>query len=347
MMPTAERPTISFVIATLNEEAAIETCVRSLLDQHYPPELIEVRVVDGGSADRTRELVSAMAAADPRVQLLHNPARIAASAFNIGVASSTGGLVSLVSAHSSTDPEYATLLVDAFETSGAALVGGRMDAAADVGDTPMAEAIARATSSPFGLGSARFHYSDRPGWVDTAFPGAYRRELFAEIGGFDESLVRNQDDDLHLRARLAGKPMWFDPRLRSTYRPRRTLAKLWSQYEQYGWWRAATIHKHGRVASMRHLAPAALVAGIAVGPLAAAAAGRRRTGLALAWAGGVTAWSAVLTLAGWRERRADSVVIGRVPVAVACVHLAYGVGFWRWVGNRIGAAARRSGRQQS
>ncbi|WP_214365443.1 glycosyltransferase family 2 protein [Pseudonocardia sp. H11422] len=322
-----ERPTVGFVVATLDEEAAIEVCVRSLLDQRYPADKIEVVVVDGGSTDRTREVVCALAAADGRVRLLHNPARIAASAFNIGVAGTTADLVSLVSAHSTTDPDYAALLVDAFGSSGAALVGGRMDAEALPGAGPIAEAISRATSSPFGLGSARFHYSDAPGWVDTAFPGAYRRELFAQIGGFDEALGRNQDDELHLRARLAGHRMWFDPRLRSSYRPRRTLRALWHQYFQYGWWRAVTIHKHRRVASLRHLAPAALVAGLASGPVLVAMAGRRRL-IAGTWAGGIASWAGVLALAGWRERGAPPGVPGRVPAAVGCLHLAYGAGFW-------------------
>jgi succinoglycan biosynthesis protein ExoA len=327
-------PTVAFVVATLNEEATIEACVRSLLDQRYPADRIEVAVVDGGSADHTRELVSALAAADGRVRLLHNPAGIAASAFNIGVAATTGSLVSLVSAHSVTQPDYAAVLADAFETSGATLVGGRMDAAAEDGATATAEAIVRATSSPFGLGSARFHYSERPGWVDTAFPGAYRRDLFAIIGGFDESLVRNQDDDFHLRARLAGHPMWFDPRLRSTYRPRRTLRTLWRQYYQYGWWRAVTIRKHRRVASIRHLAPAVLVAGLASGPVIAIP--RKRRGVAIgAWSGGITAWAAVLALAGWRERSAPPEVAVRLPGVVGCLHLAYGVGFWSGAAQQV------------
>jgi succinoglycan biosynthesis protein ExoA len=335
-------PTVSFVIATLEEERSIERCVRSLLDQRYPADLIEVAVVDGGSADRTCELVSALAAADPRVRLLHNPGRIAASAFNIGVAATTGSLVSLVSAHSTTDPNYAALLVEAFEASGAWLVGGRMDAATEpAGDAPMAEAIVRATSSPLGLGSARFHYSDRPQWVDTAFPGAYRRELFAEIGGFDESLIRNQDDELHLRARLAGHPMWFDPRLRSTYRPRHTLAALWRQYYEYGWWRAATIHKHRRVAAVRHLAPAALVAGLVGGPVLAAVVPQHAARAGLVWVGGLGTWIGLLGLAGWRERGAPAGVPGRVPAAIGCLHIAYGAGFWGGVLRLATRATRR------
>lgn len=329
-----ELPTIAFVVATLNEEAAIEDCVRSLLDQRYPADRIEVAVADGGSTDRTREIVSGMAAVDGRVRLLHNPRGIAATAFNIGVASTTGDLISLASAHSVTDPGYASVLAEAFGSSAAALVGGRMDAVAEPDATPMARAIVRATSSPLGLGPARFHYSDRPGWVDTAFPGAYRRRLFGEIGGFDESLVRNQDDDFHLRARRAGHPMWFEPRLRSEYRPRRTLPRLWRQYFGYGRWRAATLAKHRRVASLRHLAPAALVAGLAAGPAVAVGGRRWSHQVGGAWVAGVLAWSGVLVAAAWRERDHPPEVRVRVPTVVGCLHLAYGAGFWAGVADR-------------
>ena len=157
--------------------------------------------------------------------------------------------------------------------------------------------------------------------MDTAFPGAYRRELFALIGGFDETLVRNQDDDLHLRARLAGHPMWFEPRLRSTYRPRRTLGRLWSQYYQYGWWRAVTD-------------PQAPAGGLAPAPGPGRAGGRagRAARCWPRWPAGAAgwppergsaaslAWAAVLALAGWRERGAPRGVAVRDAAArsVAC-----------------------------
>ncbi len=328
-----ETPTVAFVVATLNEEHRIEDCVRSLLDQRYPADQLEVAVIDGGSTDRTREIVSKLADADPRIKLLPNPGRIAASAFNIGVQATGGDVISLVCAHSTLDPDYAGRLVQAFQASEAALIGGREEAEADPADGPMAEAIVRALSSPLGVGSALYHYSEQPGWVDTAFPGAYRRALFTEIGGFDESLVRNQDDEFHLRARIAGHRMWFDPRIRSSYRPRPTLRALWRQQFEYGWWRSVTMRKHRRVASIRHLAPAALVAGLAGGPVLAAVTSR---GLVLlAWVGGVAAWSAVLATAGWRERDAPPAVAARVPAAVGCLHLAYGTGFWAGLGNQL------------
>ena len=325
---SSEQPTITFVVATLNEERAITACVQSLLKQHYPADLIEVAVVDGGSTDRTCELVAAIAETDPRVVLLHNPGQIAACAFNIGVQATTGKIVSLVGGHSVTHPDYAATLADAFVTSGANLVGGRSEAKAEPGASPTAEAIVRAISSPLGVGSSRYRYSTTPGWVDTAYPGAYKRDLFARIGGFDESLVRNQDDEFHLRARLAGYPMWFDPRLRSTYRPRSTFRRLWTQYYQYGWWRAVTVRKHGRVASVRYLTPAGLVAGLASGPvLSGITRSHRKLGFS-AWLGVLLAWFALLVFAGWRERSNSPEVVVRVPVAVACLHLAYGVGFW-------------------
>jgi succinoglycan biosynthesis protein ExoA len=330
-----DQPTISFVVATLNEEHSIEPCLHSLLNQRYPADRIEVVVVDGGSTDRTREVIERFVDGDPRIRLLHNAARIPPHAFNIGVAHTTGELISLQSAHGTADPDYAAVLASVFRTSGAALVGGRIDAAAGFNASSMAAAIVRATSSPLGLGSARHHYSDKPGWVDTAL-GTYRRDLFNQIGGFDESLVLNEDDEFHLRARLAGHRMWFDPRLRTSYRPRQTLRALWRQYFGYGWWRSVTLVKHRRVTSVRHLVPATLVAGLAGGPVLAVVTPPRW--LTQVWAGGAAAWLGVLVASAIRECNGSARIALRVPMAVACLHVAYGVGFWRGV---LSQAARR------
>jgi GT2 family glycosyltransferase len=333
-----ELPSVSFVVATLNEQQRISECLWSLLDQDYPAHLIEIAIVDGGSTDRTRDVVEETANRDPRVRLLHNPGRIAPVAFNIGIKATTGDIVSLVSAHSRTDSSYARRLAQAFTVTGAGVVGGRAVATSSA-DTATAGAIVRAMSSPFGVGNARFRHGETAGWVDTAFPGAYRRSLFEQIGPFDERLQRNQDDELHLRARRAGYGVWFDPALTTVYYPRATLTATFRQYLDYGRWRWVTILEHRSVACARHLAPAALTLSLAVAGLGRPATpGLRRAARTVVAA----AYGAVLSAAVVRESRrgAPRRELAVLPAAVATLHLGYGIGFWRGVLSTGQAALR-------
>jgi succinoglycan biosynthesis protein ExoA len=325
---------VSFVVATFNEQRYIGPCLASLLQQDYPSDRIDIAVVDGGSTDGTTGIVEAVGREHPRVRLYSNPRKIAASAFNIGIKNTSGDVVSLAGAHSCLRADYASRLVAAFHSSGAGLVGGRALAQASR-PTPSAAAIARVMSSPFGVGAAKFRYADTPGWVNTAFPGAYRRWLFDRIGHFDEDLVRNQDDEFHLRAARAGYPMWYDPELVSTYFTRPTFGALGRQYFDYGRWRAATVAKHAKVASVAQLAPPALVLGLAAAVCAPRRARRLLTGAIAA------SYSAVLVAGMVRETRrgADPVETALVAPGIATLHLSYGLGFWRGVAGRAAANA--------
>ncbi|HEV7824625.1 MAG TPA: glycosyltransferase family 2 protein [Mycobacteriales bacterium] len=327
-------PSVSFVVAARDERRHIAGCVTSLLEQDYPRDRLEVVVVDGGSGDGTPDIVRTLARGDGRVRLRDNPRRVAASGFNIGIAESSGEIVSLAGAHSRLDADYTRRLVRAFESSGAALVGGQ--ARAEPGrPTAEAAAVARAISSPFGVGNARFRYGGAEGWVNTAYPGAYRRWLFARIGAFDESLVRNQDDDLHHRARSAGYAMWFDPALVSTYYARPSLGALFRQYTGDGRWRAATLAKHGRVSAVRQLAPPALVAALAVVAPGSPVPARGALRVAV-----LAPYLAFLAAGTVREARrgAWGTELALVPLSLAAVHLGYGWGFWAGVVRRRGGS---------
>ena len=52
-------PLVSVVITTKNEEAHIEKCLRSIRDQSYPRDHLEIVVVDNASSDRTKEIALA------------------------------------------------------------------------------------------------------------------------------------------------------------------------------------------------------------------------------------------------------------------------------------------------
>lgn len=47
---------VSVIITTKNEELNINSCLKSVLEQNYPPENIEIVVVDNNSTDKTKEI---------------------------------------------------------------------------------------------------------------------------------------------------------------------------------------------------------------------------------------------------------------------------------------------------
>src|SRR5262249_49768478 len=120
-------------------------------------------------------------------------------------------------------------------------------------------AIARATSTPFGVGGARFHYLTHEEQVDTVYMGLCWRRTYEQLGGFDEQLVRNQDDEFSYRLLDAGAQIVCSPKIRSRYHNRSTFRSLWRQYFHYGFWKIRVIEKHPRQMRLRHLAPSAFV----------------------------------------------------------------------------------------
>src|SRR3954467_5594606 len=77
---------MTVVLPALNEDRYLERCIRSLLDDPWPRDRIEVFVVDGGSKDRTVEISRRLQRDLPFVKLLHNPKKLQAPAFNMALA---------------------------------------------------------------------------------------------------------------------------------------------------------------------------------------------------------------------------------------------------------------------
>jgi len=92
MGKSPDLPLFSVVLPIRNEAEFIERTIRSIVENDYRPDKIEVVVVDGISDDGTREIVGRMAAQDPRIRLLDNPGRVTPAAMNIGIRESKGDL---------------------------------------------------------------------------------------------------------------------------------------------------------------------------------------------------------------------------------------------------------------
>ncbi len=333
-LPTAvhlgddELPLVSAVVACRNEVAHIERCVRSLLDADYPPELLEVLVVDGQSDDGTRELVAGIAAREPRVRYVDNPRRITPVAFNRGIAAARGDVILIIGSHSHYPPSYTRVLVNWLVGSGADVVGGVCHTQAARADA-VPRAIAAGLSHHFGVGNAHFRTGvSAPRWVDTVAFGCYRRDVFTRIGGFDEELVRNQDDELNLRLGQHGGRLLLVPDVSSFYQARDSLGKLWRMYWQYGYYKPLVVRKVGGVLTMRQLVPALFVIAVMLSLVALATPlGAAPVALVL---GGYGLASIVAALAA-SPRHGWSVALV-LPVVFAVLHVGYGVGFLHGAG---------------
>ena len=329
--PEAGSPRVSVVLAMRNEGGFIDRTLQSLIDQDYPRERLEVLVVDGLSDDRGPDIVRAWQARHPHIVLLQNPQRRTPCGFNIGIRATSGDLIAIVSAHCELASDYIRRCVEHLHSSGADNVGGPM--------RPVAEGfwgrnINMATSTPFGIGNSPFHYSQTEQFVDTVYMGMYRRDMLERIGLFDETLVRNQDYELNYRLRAAGGKIFYTPAIRSWYHGRSSLRDLWSQYFQYGFWKARVIRLHPDSIRARHLAAPAFVLALIVSSVPAAlyrpaAVLPALILLAYATASAVSA-AALAARHGWRY-------LWSLPVTFAAIHLSWGLGFWwswvRWVMN--------------
>ena len=318
-------PAISIVVPCRNEKDHIEACVRSLLAQEPPSGGFEVIVADGLSDDGTRDTLKRLAKEEPRLRVVDNPARITPCGMNAGIREARGRYIAIMGAHNRYAPDYLRQSVAVLEESGADGVGGAMVCEAT---SCLERAIAAAHHSPFAVGGARWRNVDYEGPADTVFGGVYRREVFDQIGLFDEELVRNQDDEFNLRLARAGGKIWQSPRIKSWYRPRGSLRVLFQQYMQYGYWKVRVIQKHRIPASVRHLVPGGFILALSGLPLVAwwwplAAWG---------WLGLIGMYAACSVVASFlTAARQGWALLPLLPLVFACYHFAYGYGFLRGV----------------
>jgi succinoglycan biosynthesis protein ExoA len=307
---------VAVVIPARNSAATLESAVRSALVQDWAG--LGVVIAVGPSTDGTRAVADRLAGADPRVRVVDNPSGSTGAGLNAAIATSQGEVVVRLDAHAELPAGYVRRAVQLLHETGAANVGGVQQA---VGHTAFEQAVAAAMTSKLGTGDAKFHYGGTPGPVDTVYLGVFRREVLERLGGFDASLLRNQDYELNYRIRQDGEVVWFDPSLQVSYRPRSSPRALARQYFDYGRWKREVVRRHPRSLKLRQaIPPLALVANVA--GLVLGLRDRRALMIPGAYAAVVLAVSAQL------GRRLPLRSAAWLPVTFPVMHGAWGVGFF-------------------
>ncbi|MCW2968311.1 MAG: glycosyl transferase 2 family protein [Solirubrobacteraceae bacterium] len=309
---------VSVITPVLNEERHVASTYASMRAQRFDGE-IEFIFADGGSTDRTRELLDGFAREDPRVRVIENPARQIAAGLNVALRASRAPVVARMDAHTLYPPDYLAVGVARLRRGDVVWASGPQ---LPHGVDPGSRRIALALGSRLGTGGANFRHA-ADGETDglTGFTGVFDKATLDALGGWDEGWPVNEDSELGARILERGGRIVILPEMAAQYIPRSTMVTLSRQYRRYGFYREKTCRHHPGTMRLSHLLPPA----IAVTAVAALVAPRPvRTPSRV----GLSAYAATVALAGAAAaREAPAAEAAGVPAALAVMHLSWGAGF--------------------
>lgn len=275
MARLAEPARILVAVPTLNEEAHIARTLATLLENAPQMRKVLIVVADGGSSDRTVEIVEKIAREHSNIRLVHNPDRLQSAAINLVVAQCAEpqhNILVRVDAHSRYRPGYVLQVAESLIEHDVAALATVMDS---IGETCFQKGVAWAMETKAGSGGSGHRGGTRSGYVEHGHHAGFDLGMFRKVGGYNPNFVANEDAELDHRIGLAGGRIWLDAGIRIDYLVRPTLGKLGRQYWRYGRGRAQNLRAHGMRLRLRQMLPPAVAAGsvlaLLVAPLAPAA----------------------------------------------------------------------------
>lgn len=255
---------IAVIIPTLNEERFIAQCLDSVIGQTFPLEKMDIMVVDGGSNDRTREIVNDYHNHYSNIRLLDNPGKIQPIAFNIGVRNSEAPYIIRLDAHAVYDKDYISV---SYELLTANPRYGNVGGICEIHPQYRrigSEVNAIINQVRFGIGGAAFRIGADAGPVDTVPFGAFPRKVIEEVGGMREDLPRGEDNEFNSRIRKAGYIIYLDPRIKCTYYARPDLKSSCHQMYNNGISIGNLFHIDRHAVGLRHIIPLLFVLSLAI-----------------------------------------------------------------------------------
>ncbi len=303
---------ISVICPVFNEEKHLSKVIEFFL-QSAPAEK-ELFLIDGGSTDATLGIIRSYQATYKHIHLLHNRHKYVPFALNQAIPLCRGRYIARLDAHAEYPADYFEACLEAIAESDADNVGGYIYSE---GKGPAGEAIALAMSSPFGVGNSSFRTRVADAFVETVPFGFWKREVFGRYGLFDETLIRNQDDEFNYRTIRMGGKIFQSAKIHSRYFVRDSFKALFRQYFQYGFYKPLVLKKIGKVVKARHLAPACFVVYLFTLPMA----------LPFGWWLIPLGIYVALALYFSFKSRLSATAKALAPAAFFTLHLSYGLGF--------------------
>ncbi len=321
---TLDRPELSVILPVRNEAGTLAVVLEQLRGQTLPTDRYEVLVVDGMSEDGTGELVEARVREGDNLRLLQNPRYLASAARNIGARNARGDYLLFIDGHCRIpSPDMLAAVLEAFRGGARCISRPQPQLREDV--SPFRQAVSLARASWFGHYIGSQIYRDEDGLRDPTSAGCgYTRELFTELGGFDESFDACEDLEFNRRVRRRGVRAVHAREFTVQYLPRGNPRGLFRQLYRYGYGRARLLGK-----DPRSLSP--LTFGLSlfcVATLALPLAALRQPALIILWGLMLALYLATAAVAAvWAVGRESPRLLPLVMVAFTAIHFGAGCGF--------------------
>lgn len=230
---------VAVIVAAYNAEQTISSCLESLMSMETDDLDVEVVVVDNGSTDGSREVISRDFR---RVRLLFESRRGPAAARNHGIRETSAEWIAFTDADCVVDKDWIAGLVTPLVETDVGISGGRIKS------VQPCNRIAR-----FGDlihdHRAAIEERDRPYAITMNW--ASRREVLFRAGLFDETLMRGSDADMAFRLGKLGYRIVYRPAAVVYHRNETTFAGLFREGRMHASGATAIRAKEGGGASRR------------------------------------------------------------------------------------------------
>jgi len=319
-------PSVSIIIPCFNEQTTIRKLLEAIYSQTFPRADLEVVIADGISTDGTRAEIAAFADSHPDLDIavVDNPKRHIPAGLNCALKEAQGEVIVRLDAHSMPYPDYIEHCIADLEAGLGENVGGVWEIRPGA-ETWVARSIAIAAAHPLGAGDALYRHAEKSAPVDTVPFGAFKRELLALVGFFDETLLTNEDYEFNTRIRQSGGKVWLDPSIRSVYFARATFSGLAKQYFRYGFWKWRMLRRYPNTLRWRQGLPPLFVLSLVGLGIPGIFLPLFRVLLAAEIIVYAFALIAAGILAAFKQK--DFSLFFGLPPAISCMHIFWGAGF--------------------
>jgi len=220
-------PSVTIIIPVRNRPDEVHECLLSLQKLDYPPEKLEVIVVDDESTDSTPDVVSEF-----QVRLIKNPDRMGASySRNLATKEAKGEILAFLDSDCMAHSLWLRELVPSFVDEANGAVGGKVDSWFGKKTLDRYEKV----FSSLNMGDrSRSTKEEGKFFYIPACNLLVKKEVFLNLGGFNVEMDVGEDVDFCWRLKDRGLEIEYRPAGIVYHRHRNRIGEFFQRRFQYG-----------------------------------------------------------------------------------------------------------------